>query len=136
MKWPDRISIYHKLRSEPSSGTDSFILDVLIMSEHQQRPAARCIEDIVVYDYRIGKKTPLKPFMIDVFRDTWRLQEEAKRTNSERVVRLLERVRGLERDTWDREDAVEDMGGASSERDRTRQLNEQCSRNRVLWDHR
>ncbi|KAK6397304.1 hypothetical protein LTR65_006278 [Meristemomyces frigidus] len=110
MTWPDRISVYHKLRAEPTSGTDSFILDVLIMSERHQRPAARCIEDIVVYDYRIGKKTPLKPFMIDVFRDTWRLQEDAKRTNSERVVQLLGRVRELEQNSWDRQDAVEDLG--------------------------
>ena len=114
MTWPDRIGVYHKLRSEPTSGTDSFVLDVLIMSERHQRPAARCIEDIVVYDYRIGKKTPLKPFMIDVLRDTWRLQEEAKRTNSERVEQLLEQVRELERASWDRADAVEDIGQGGS----------------------
>ncbi|KAK5132854.1 hypothetical protein LTR08_008570 [Meristemomyces frigidus] len=110
MTWPDRISVYHKLRTEPTSGTDSFVLDVLIMSELHQRPAARSIEDIVVYDYRIGKKTPLKPFMIDVLRDTWRLQEEAKRTNSGRVDGLLEQVRELEKSSWDRQDAVEDVG--------------------------
>ncbi|KAK5126371.1 hypothetical protein LTR85_010607 [Meristemomyces frigidus] len=113
MKWPDRISVFHKLRTEPTSGTDSFILDVLIMSERHQRIAAKLIEDIVIYDYRIGKKTALKPFMVEVFRDTWRLQEEAKRTNSDRVVRLLEQVRGLEKDSWDRADAAEDTGGAS-----------------------
>lgn len=113
MKWPDRISIYHKLRDEPTSGTDSFILDVLIMSERHQRPAARCIEDVVVYDYFRGQKISLPPFMTTVFRDTWRLQEDAKRTNSERVVRLLGRIRELEKDSWDREGAVEDVGGAS-----------------------
>ena len=114
MTWPDRISVYHKLRAEPTSGTDSFVLDVLIMSERHQRPAARCIEDVVVYDYRIAKKTPLKPFMIDVLRDTWRLQEDAKRTNSKQVEGLLERVRELEKTSWDREDAVEDVGQGGS----------------------
>jgi hypothetical protein len=113
MKWPDRVSIYHKLRSEPTEGTESFILDVLIMSERQQRPAARCIEDVVVYDYRIGKKTPLKPFMLRVFRETWRLQEEAKAVYSQRVVGLLGRVRHFEKESWDRADAVEDLGSAS-----------------------
>ena len=113
MTWPDRISVYHKLRAEPTSGTDSFILDVLIVSERHQRTAARCIEDIVVYDYTVGKKTPLKPYMLDMFKSTWRLQEEAKRTNSERVTRLLERVRQLEQESWDRPDAVEDIGGAN-----------------------
>ncbi|KAI7566182.1 hypothetical protein KC346_g21068, partial [Hortaea werneckii] len=110
MKWPDNISVYHKLRAEPTAGTDSFILDVLIMSELHQRPAARCIEDIVVYDYTVGKKTALRPFMLDVFKDTWQLQEEAKRENSARVYGLLDRVRQLEQDSWDRKDAVEDMG--------------------------
>ncbi|KAH9824524.1 Thioesterase-like superfamily [Teratosphaeria destructans] len=114
MVWPDKISVYHKLRSEPTPGTESFILDVIIMSERHQRPAARCIEDVVVYDYQIGKKTPLKPFMLDVFKETWRLQQEAKAVNSQRVSRLLDRVRQLETDSWDRADAVEDLGGAGS----------------------
>lgn len=111
MTWPDHVSVYHKLRTEPSSDTQSLILDVLIMSELQQRPAARCIEDIVIYDYRKGKKAQMKPFMLDAFKETWRLQEEAKRANSGRVGRLLEEVRALEQDTWDRDGAVEDMGG-------------------------
>ena len=112
MRWPDHISIYHKLRAEATRGTDAFVLDVLIMSELHQRPAARCVEDIVIYDYRKGKKTALQPFMVDVFRETWRLQEEAKRANSERVVQILKRVRALEKDSWDRADAVEDLGSA------------------------
>lgn len=111
MKWPDRISVYHKLRAEPTEGTDSFILDVMIMSELHQRPAARCVEDIVVYDYTVGKKTALKPFMLEVLKDTWRLQEETKRKNSGRVVGVLERVRQLEQESWDRADAVENLGG-------------------------
>ncbi|KAK5700005.1 hypothetical protein LTR97_006139 [Elasticomyces elasticus] len=114
MTWPDHISIYHKLRSEPTSGTSSFVLDVLIMSELHQRPAARLVEDIVVYDYKKGKKIYLPPFMLNVFGDTWKLQEEAKTRNSERVSRLLEDVRKLEHSTWDRSDAVEHMGNAGS----------------------
>ncbi|KAI4834263.1 hypothetical protein E4T44_08934 [Aureobasidium sp. EXF-8845] len=112
MTWPDHISVYHKLASEPTAETDSFVLDVVIMSERQQRPAARCVEDIVVYDYRAGKKAPLLPFMVDAFRKTWKLQEEAKKENSEKVRRLLKEVRALEAETWDRPDAVEDMGVA------------------------
>lgn len=112
MTWPDHISVYHKLASEPTAETDSFVLDVVIMSELQQRPAARCVEDIVVYDYRAGKKAPLLPFMVDAFRKTWELQEAAKKENSEKVRQLLEEVRALETETWDRPDAVEDMGAA------------------------
>jgi len=90
------------------------VLDVLILSEVHQRPAARCVEDIVVYDYRKGKKTPLAPFMAEAFKETWRLQEESKKRNSERVNHLLDRVRSLEKDTWDRADAVEDLGSAKT----------------------
>ena len=86
------------------------LLDVLIISELHQRIAARLTEDVVLYDYRVGKKTPMQPFMVDVLRDTWRLQEESKRVNSERVRGLLERVRLLETGSWDREGAVEDVG--------------------------
>jgi acyl-CoA thioesterase FadM len=112
MKWPDHISIYHKLRNEPTEGMDAFILDVLIMSELHQRPAARLIEDVLVYDYTKAKKIALPGFMFEVFQKTWRLQEEAKECNSLRVNALLESVRSLECETWDRHDAKEDFGGS------------------------
>ena len=112
MAWPDRISVYHKLRSAPTASTDSFILDVLILSEKRQRPAARCVEDIVVYDYRLGQKSPLREFMVDRFQETFRLQEESKRLNNAKVRELLRRVQRLERVSWDRSGAAEDMGGS------------------------
>lgn len=116
MTWPDHISVYHKLGQEPHADTDSFILDVLILSERHQRPAARCVEDIVVYDYKRAKKTPLEPFMVDTFRETWRLQQEAKQRYSDRVRELLERVKQLEQQSWDRPDAKEDLGSAAAGR--------------------
>lgn len=82
----------------------------MILSEAQRRAAARCVEDIVVYDYRTAKKSPLPPFMIDKFRQTFELQEEAREKNSARVRSLLGRVRELEKSSWDRPGAVEDVG--------------------------
>lgn len=114
MQYPDHVTIYHKLAKQPTEGTDTFDLHVLILSELHQRPAARVVEDCVLYDYRKGKKTPIRPFMLDVLQETWRLQEEAKRENSRRVVDLLDRVRRLELESWDRADAVEDMGSSPS----------------------
>ena len=108
------ISVFHKLGVKPGPDTDAFFFDVLILSELHQRPAARVVEDCVLYDYTIGKKTTFKPFMVDVLQETWRLQEEAKRVNSERVQSILDRVANLERASWNREDAVEDMGSRSS----------------------
>lgn len=93
---------------------DSFVLDVLILSETHQRPAARCVEDIVVYDYRKGRKSPLQNLMVEQFRETFALQEEAKRRNELRVQDLLRKVERLEKGSWDRPDAVEDMGSSQS----------------------
>ena len=112
MTWPDRVSVYHKLRSPPSGSTDSFVLDVIILSERQQRAAARCVEDIVVYDYRKGIKAPLRPFMAEVFTQTFRLQEEARAKYTARVLELLKQVESLEKESWDRKDAKEDFGSA------------------------
>ena len=107
MRNPDHVTIYHKLAKEPVEGTDTFDLHVLILSELHQRPVARCFEDCVLYDYRKAKKTPIRPFMLKVLQETWRLQEQAKRENSGRVNDLLDRVRQLEKASWDRPDAVE-----------------------------
>lgn len=110
MKWPDRVTVLHKLRSEPKLDTDHFILDVLILSELHRRPAARCVEDIVVYDYQSAKKAPLRPFMVEKFKETWLLQEQAKKHYGNKVTDLIRRVRELEKGSWDRVDAKEDLG--------------------------
>jgi len=113
MTWPDKISVYHKLRSRPTASTESMILDVMIVSELRQRPAARCVEDIVVYDYRAGKKSNLAPFMLEQLKHTFDLQEAAKRENLSKVNWIEQRVRFLEQQSWDRADAKEDLGSAT-----------------------
>ena len=114
MTWPDRISVYHKLRSRPTETTDSMLLDVMVLSEVRQRPAARCLEDCVTYDYRRGRKTTLPPWMLEQLQKTFDLQELAKSENSGRIRGLFDRVRALERLTWDREGATEDFGSQRS----------------------
>ena len=110
MTWPDRISVYHKLRCAPADSTDAFVLDVVILSEKHRRAAARCVEDIVLYDYRKAAKTTLPPFMVNAFRNTFLVQEAAKRQNRGKVRELLDRIDDLEKQTWNRIGAVEDMG--------------------------
>ncbi|KAF2096765.1 hypothetical protein NA57DRAFT_78358 [Rhizodiscina lignyota] len=112
MEFPDKITVFHKLRSSPDATTESFILDVIILSELHRRPAARCFEDLLVYDYKNGKKVALPPFIVENFKETFRLQEEAKEKNGKRVRELIERVGRLEKGSWDRADAKEDMGSA------------------------
>ena len=115
MTSPDKITVYHKLTHAPpgpDSPRSSFDLSVLILSEAHQRPAARCHEDITTYDYRLGKKAPLPPFMLEQFRNTWELQEEEKARWQGKAKEIESRVRELETGSWDRPDAVEDMGSA------------------------
>jgi len=105
MTYPDKVSVYHKLQSTPKEDADAVILDVLILSEKHRRPAARCVEDVVFYDYRRAKKLTLaaRPFMFEVFQKTFELQEEAKATNSKRRDALIEQVRTLEKESWDQD---------------------------------
>jgi acyl-CoA thioesterase FadM len=114
MTYPDRICVYHKLRSRPTESTESMLLDVMILSELRQRPAARCLEDVVVYHYPSAKKSPLAPFMLEQFRDTFDLQEAAKRDSQAKIRSIEQRVRKLETQSWDRPDAKEDFGTSKS----------------------
>ena len=112
MTYPDHISVFHKLSSLPSPAATSFTLDVMILSELHQRPAARCVEDIVVYDYKAGRKVEIRPFMMRAFEETWREQEEERKRVEESVKEVETAVDELERGSWKREGAVEDLGGA------------------------
>jgi hypothetical protein len=50
--------------------------------------------------------------MLDQFQRTFELQEAAKAENEDKTLHLLERVRDLELNSWDRTDAQEDLGSA------------------------
>ncbi len=116
MVYPDSISVYHKLVTQPPTdpsvtAPSSFRLDCVVLSHQHRRVACRLEEDIVVYDYRAAGKTPMPGFMLDVFAQTWAMQERAKRDARGRIGRLYEVVEGLEGETWNREGAVEEVGG-------------------------
>ncbi|KAL5044760.1 hypothetical protein BDW71DRAFT_185342 [Aspergillus fruticulosus] len=116
MQYPDKVTVYHKLVHDPSSSQSSqfaFHLQAMILSEGRQRPAARVHEDLVTYDYKIGKKAAIPLWLMEQLRDTWELQEQAKRYWQQRILDIEAGVRKLEVESWDREDAVEDMGSAN-----------------------
>jgi hypothetical protein len=115
MVYPDTISVYHKLRNRPSGSPapTSVFLDCMILSHHQRRIAARMEEDIAIYDYRKGGKTEMPGFMQAMFEKTSDLQEQETGRARTRIWELIGEVEKLEKETWDREDAVEDMGTSS-----------------------
>ncbi|CEN59764.1 hypothetical protein ASPCAL02208 [Aspergillus calidoustus] len=115
MQYPDKVTVYHKLVHDPSSSQSTqfaFHLQVMILSEAKQRPAARCHEDLVTYDYKLGKKAAIPPFLMKQLAETWKLQEQAKKHWQQRILDIEARVRKLETESWDRADAVEDTGSA------------------------
>ncbi|KAI1272777.1 thioesterase-like superfamily-domain-containing protein [Xylaria sp. FL0933] len=114
MTAPDTISAYHRLRIRPEESHTSLMLECIILSHTHRRVAARTIEDVSIYDYREAKKMVLPDFMIDVFHDRWRKQEERSNWARERIWGLLNEVESLEKETWNRADAVEDLGAAKS----------------------
>ncbi|OQE43034.1 hypothetical protein PENCOP_c003G00767 [Penicillium coprophilum] len=116
MESPDKISVYHKLIPDPSghlSSQSAFRLEVMILSEARQRPAARCFEDNVIYDYKKNRKTvKIPPFIMEQFEAIWKQQEQEKEVWRQHIAEIENRVRNLELESWDRADAVEDNGSA------------------------
>lgn len=111
--FPDRISVYHKLCIEPDK-SDAIILNCIILSDIRQRIAAETREDIALYDYDRGTKINKHPWLLELLQNTWKLQQEAEEMSIQHIRLLLKRVRQLELDSWDNDDAVEDMGNAST----------------------
>lgn len=112
MTAPDRISVYHRLSAPPQASHTSLLVECVILSHGHRRAAARTFENIAIYDYRVAKKAVLPDFMVDVLQETWRLQLERAEWARNRVWKLLKEVERLEKDTWDREGAIEDFGYA------------------------
>ncbi|XXH00041.1 hypothetical protein Hte_006382 [Hypoxylon texense] len=112
MTYPDTVSAYHKLRFAPAASDTSLVLDCVVLSHRHKRVAARTAEDVVVYDYAAARKTPVPPFALAAFRDVWAAQQREARRARARIRELAGRVEDLERETWDRSGAVEDLGTA------------------------
>lgn len=114
MVYPDKISVFHKLRIRPEGdpAPSSFMLDCIVLSHQHRRVAARLEEDIVVYDYKAARKTSMPGFMADLFNKTFDLQEQEMARARTRIWDLINAVEALEKETWNREDAVEDLGSA------------------------
>jgi hypothetical protein len=101
MVYPDKISVYHKLRAKPegSPAPSSFFLDCIVLSHQHRRVSCRLEEDIVIYDYKAGGKTSMPGFMVELFDQTWKLQEQEARRARTRIWDLIRAVERLEKET-------------------------------------
>lgn len=110
MKFPDHVTVLHKLSHMPKPDDTAFSLEVMILSELHQRPSARCIEDIVMYDYTKGQKERIPSWMMDACARVWEEQEAERKRAEELRNKIAGLVDALELGTW-RGGAEEDMGG-------------------------
>ncbi|KAJ3960879.1 hypothetical protein N0V92_002432 [Colletotrichum tropicale] len=97
MAYPDNVTVLHKLAAKPTYESDFVLLEALLVSDRHRRPAARCFEDIVVYDYKTAKRTALKPFMVDRLRETYEAQERSKQECEEKIEGLVKVIERLEK---------------------------------------
>ncbi|KAH6691369.1 thioesterase-like superfamily-domain-containing protein [Plectosphaerella plurivora] len=97
--YPDRVTVLHRLTKRPDASSDALYFDVMILSDVHRRLAARCSEDIVVYDYRTAKRSPLLPFMVERLQETFDLQEENRTRCREEVRGMFDAVERMERES-------------------------------------
>ena len=83
----------HKLIRKPTAESTSLDLECVILSHDHRRAAARCVEDIVVYDYKRARKTAVPGFMGEVLGRYFERQEETRRRT---VGEILEMRRSFE----------------------------------------
>ncbi|KAI1809174.1 thioesterase-like superfamily-domain-containing protein [Poronia punctata] len=114
MTAPDKVSAYHRLSIRPEAEHTSLFLDCAIYSHRHRRVAARTAEEVTIYDYRKASKTTLPDFALETLQDLWEKQQQQAVWARERIWTLLDEVERLEKDTWNRADAVEDLGVAGS----------------------
>ena len=68
-------------------------------------------EEILLYDYRLNRKAPLTPLILDVLQKALAEEEASKNFWVARRTEVEELLEGLERSSWKKKGAVEDFGG-------------------------
>lgn len=96
MTFPDQVTVLHKLVTKPDSTSDRVLMEAVAYSHKHKRPAARFFEDIAVYDYRAGKKAPLKPFMVEEMQIMYDLQDQRRQQTEQKVQELLQSMEELQ----------------------------------------
>ncbi|CAF3646000.1 unnamed protein product [Fusarium graminearum] len=95
LEFPDRITVLYKLLESPTAESTSIKKEAWILSEKYRRLAAKCTEDTAIYDYRTAKKSVLKPFMVEKFQKTFKLQQEREKKYTEEADKLIKAVEEL-----------------------------------------
>ncbi|KNG87079.1 hypothetical protein ANOM_005695, partial [Aspergillus nomiae NRRL 13137] len=92
MKFPDRISVLYKLVERPTYESTCLRMEAWVLSHQHRRVAAKCFDDTVIYDYTSGKRSVLKPFMVDKLQHTFELQKMCKTKYTEEASKAITAV--------------------------------------------
>ena len=67
-------------------------MEAWVLSHQHRRVAAKCVDDTVIYDYTSGKRSVLKPFMVDKLQHTFELQKMCKTKYTEEASKAITAV--------------------------------------------
>lgn len=96
MTYPDQVTVMHKLITKPDASSDRLLFEAVAYSHRHQRLAAKFIEDVAVYDYKAGKKAPLRPFMVELMDEVFEMQKQRQAAAELEIEGLHQFVEGLE----------------------------------------
>ena len=96
MKYPDRAIVLYKLSEPPTYHSDHLKLEAWVLSERHRRVAARCMEEVAIYDYTRARKAILEPFMVDRLRETYALQRDMQEHCYRMASRVIEAIKEME----------------------------------------
>jgi hypothetical protein len=94
--FPDQINVVYKLTQAPKADSTSLFLEAAIYSSRNRRLAAKCYEELVVYNYRKAERATLPSWLYAGLRDVWNMQGEAIEWAEKEIRELLRRFEEFE----------------------------------------
>ncbi|KFA77645.1 hypothetical protein S40288_02696, partial [Stachybotrys chartarum IBT 40288] len=94
--FPDQINVVYKLTQAPKADSTSLFLEAAIYSSRNRRLAAKCYEELVVYNYRKAERATLPSWLYAGLRDVWNMQGEAVEWAEKEIRELLRRFEEFE----------------------------------------
>ncbi|KAF7558597.1 hypothetical protein G7046_g5569 [Stylonectria norvegica] len=96
MEFPDRVSVVYKLLEPPTHDSTELHLEAWVLSEKYRRVAAKCVDKVAIYDYKVSKKAALQPFMVDKFKETFEAQNKCKQRYDAEIRSLFTAIAHIE----------------------------------------
>ncbi|KAJ4307664.1 hypothetical protein N0V84_012574 [Fusarium piperis] len=96
IKFPDRVSVYHRIVKPPDLHTTKLVLEAIILSENNRRVAARCMEELTVYDFKEDKTATLRPNQVRDLNRIFRKQPSNREFADKEIDEFIDRLTDVE----------------------------------------